>query len=210
VDLSRGAKTRFTSGPSQNSARCSKAKARGSRPTGHRTAASCSTGTRQPGGLRQVGLLALPLSGDHKPLTILERTRRQDFTARLSPDGRWLAYGTDDSDRTEVFVTSFPAPTEKWQVSAEGVTMPRWRRDGRELLYVSLDGKLMGVDVEAGASFRGGVPKPLFESLPPAMVGAEFYDVAPDGQRFLMTLPADQATKPLNVIVNWTAGLDRP
>jgi Tol biopolymer transport system component len=244
VDLARGARTRLTSGPSQNSnavwspdgsriafssdrshqADLYEKAADGSlaerallEGEGQRTAADWSPDgrfllywDRETGGQRRVGLSALPLSGERKPLTILERTTRQEFVARLSPDGRWLAYATDDTGRAEVFVTSFPAPAEKWQVSTDGGTMPRWRRDGRELFYVSLDGRLMSVDVPAGPTIRSGVPRLLFETLSPAMTATDFYDVSSDGQRFLMTLPADQATRPLSVIVNWTAGLDRP
>jgi Tol biopolymer transport system component len=244
VDLARGARTRLTSGPSQNSnavwspdgsriafssdrshqADLYEKAADGSlaerallEGEGQRTAADWSPDgrfllywDRETGGQRRVGLSALPLSGERKPLTILERTTRQEFVARLSPDGRWLAYATDDTGRAEGFVTSFPAPAEKWQVSTDGGTMPRWRRDGRELFYVSLDGRLMSVDVPAGPTIRSGVPRLLFETLSPAMTATDFYDVSSDGQRFLMTLPADQATRPLSVIVNWTAGLDRP
>ena len=87
--------------------------------------------------------------------------------------------------------------------------MPHWRKDGRELFYVTLDGNLMAVPVTAGKSFEAGTPRPLFETMAPGVALGEFYDPAPDGQRFLMSLPADTSTPPLNVIVNWTAALKK-
>src|SRR5271154_1098687 len=88
---------------------------------------------REPRGLGRFGLMALPMFGDRKPIVIMEPASREDFRAKFSPDGRWIAYATDEAGRSEVFVTSFPAATEKWQVSSAGGTMPYWRRDGREL-----------------------------------------------------------------------------
>jgi Tol biopolymer transport system component len=166
---------------------------------------------REPRGLRRVGLMALPLFGDRKPVTILERTAREDFSVRIAPDGRWIAFATDDSGRVEVYVTSFPNPVERWQLSTAGGTMPRWRKDGKELFYVSLDGKLMSVDIQGGKGFQAGIPKPLFEIAVPSefLHGYGFYDVTADGQRFLMKLPADLSAPPLRLIASWTALLEK-
>ena len=82
-----------------------------------------------------------------------------------------------------------------------------WRRDGKELFDDSLDGKLMSVDIQAGKGVQAGAPKELFETLPPTLSPGDFYDVSADGQRFLVTLPANQGTPPLSLVVNWTAGL---
>jgi Tol biopolymer transport system component len=164
---------------------------------------------REPRGERRVGLSALPLFGDRKPLTVLERTHREDLAARFSPDGRWIAYAADDSGRSEVFVTDFPEATQRWQVSTEGGTQPRWRRDGRELFYTAPDGKIMSLEIGSGRTFQAGAPKALFETLPPWMAGFDFYDVASDGQKFLMNLPPNQSTPPLSLIVNWTAALKK-
>jgi Tol biopolymer transport system component len=156
-----------------------------------------------------MGLSALPLFGDRKPLTVIGRAHRDDFAARFSPDGRWIAYAVDDSGRSEVFVTDFPEGTQRWQVSTDGGTQPRWRRDGRELFYAAPDGKIMSVEIGSGRTFQAGAPKVLFETLSPWMAGFDFYDVAPDGQRFLMNLPPSQSTPPLSLIVNWTAALKK-
>ena len=164
---------------------------------------------REPQGERRVGLSALPLFGDRKPLTVLERTRRQGVTARFSPDGNWIAYSVDDSGRDEVFVTDFPKSTERWQVSTQGGTQPNWRRDGRELFYAAPDGKLMSVEIGSGRTFQAGSPKALFETLPPWMAGPDFYEFAADGQKLLMNLPPNQSTPPLSLIVNWTAALKK-
>jgi Tol biopolymer transport system component len=163
---------------------------------------------REPKGLCRIGLTALPLFGERKPLTILEKTPRESPELRFSPDGRWLAFATNDTGRDEVFVTSFPTPSDKWQISTDGGVNPRWRGDGKELFYISLDGKLISVDIQGGKSFQAGAPKQLFETSLPSVIDFT-YDVAADGQRFLMTLPPDTATRPLNLVVNRTSGLRR-
>jgi Tol biopolymer transport system component len=111
-------------------------------------------------------LWVLPMFGDRKPLACLQ-TEFNETHARFSPDGRWVAYVSDESGRAEVYVQSFPATGGKWQISSGGGDEPLWRRDGKELFYVAADGKLMAAEVNQSAStFQAGVPKPLFVSLP--------------------------------------------
>jgi Tol biopolymer transport system component len=125
---------------------------------------------------------------------------------RFSPDGKWIAYSSNASGRIEVYVTPFPHPEGKWQLSSAGGSAPRWRRDGKELFYVSADRTLMAVDVRAGSSVEGGVPVPLFS---PRFVNVYFYDVSADGQRFLVNTELPEEPFPLTLVVNWTAGLER-
>ena len=158
---------------------------------------------REPQGQRHVGLSALPLFGDHKPLALIPRGARTDLAARFSPDGSRIAYAVDDSGRNEIFVTDFPESTARWQVSTEGGTQPRWRRDGRELFYLAPDGKLMSVQIEPGRPFRAAVPKVLFETLTPWMAGPDFYDVSVDGQKFLMNLPPNQSSPESRPWTQW-------
>ncbi len=123
--------------------------------------------------------------------------------SRFSPDGRFLAYDSDESGRFEVYVQAFPGPGGKWQVSSAGGNIPHWRGDGKELFYLSLDNKIMAVPLETTPAFHAGAPAPLFAVHPGA--GA-VYDVAADGKRFLVnSLPADQGSPPLSLLVNWTS-----
>jgi len=135
--------------------------------------------------------------------------------ARVSPDGRWLAYGTNDSGMYQVVVQSFPDPNGgKWQITAQGGVEPKWRRDGRELFYLALDGKLMSVPVSGDAAFKAGTPVPLFQT--PLTVSRNQpsrdrrYDVASDG-RFLIAVPsgAGIVPAPITAVVNWPARLSR-
>jgi len=173
-------------------------------------------------------LWVLPLDGDprqagtsprqagtegHKPVPFL-KTPFSEALANLSPDGRWVAYVSDESGKPEVYVQSFPTPSGKWQVSTEGGNQPRWRRDGRELFYVSPDRKLMAVPVRLGSTFEAGAPAALFEAnINPAAGSAGIghqYDVTADGQRFLLNLePRETSTAPLTVVLNWQAGIRR-
>src|SRR5262245_29158399 len=130
---------------------------------------------------------------------------------RVSPDGRWVAYATNDSGMYQVVVQSFPDPNGgKWTITAQGGVEPKWRHDGRELYYLALDGKLMAVPVKSDRTFEAGTPTPLFETpltvTRPTASRDRRYDVSPDG-RFLIVAPIQSAAAPVNVVVNWTSEL---
>ncbi len=149
-------------------------------------------------------LWVLPLTGERKPLPFLQ-TRFDERDGKFSPDGRWIAYFSDESSRYEVWVQSFPAGMGKWQVSTNGGISPRWRRDGRELYYVSNDGKLMAVEVRPGATFQMGAPQALFDAH-----GATSFDAASDGGKFLMAIPDERASdQPVQIMLNWPAALKK-
>jgi Tol biopolymer transport system component/tRNA A-37 threonylcarbamoyl transferase component Bud32 len=127
--------------------------------------------------------------------------------SRFSPDGRWIAYDSDESGRAEVYVRPFPSGSGTWQVSTAGGVLPRWRRDGKELFYLSLDFKLMAVPVSADAKFHPGTPVSLFAVHPGS---GSVYDVSSDGQRFLVnSLASDLGSPPLDLFVHWTALLEK-
>jgi Tol biopolymer transport system component len=158
-------------------------------------------------------LWVLPLSGDQKPFPYLQG----DFSevqGRFSPNGKWVAYASNASGTWEVYVQSFPAPGGKFQISTGGGAQPQWRRDGRELFYISSDRKLMAVDVkENGSTFEAAAPKELF-ALRLQTVGLpgprNFFIVGADGQRFLVaSVPEERIKTPITVVLNWTADLRR-
>jgi Tol biopolymer transport system component len=152
-------------------------------------------------------LWVLPMSGDRKPIPFL-RTEFNERSAVFSPDGKWISYDSDESGKAEVYVQSFPASGAKWQISKVGGTLPRWRRDGKELFYLAADRKLMAVEVKLGPAFQAGIPRPLFDSrMDTANVR---YTVTRDGQRFLIPTPIVEASStPPTVVINWPAGLRR-
>jgi Tol biopolymer transport system component len=143
-------------------------------------------------------IFILPLSGERRLRPFLQ-TKAWEQDARFSPDGRWVAYLSNESGRYEVFVRPFPGPDGKWQISTEGGGGPRWSRSGRELFYRQ-DDKMMIVDVETLPTFRPGRPRTLFEGR-----FLNSYDVAPDGTRFLMIKPdpAEFGPAHVNVVLNW-------
>jgi Tol biopolymer transport system component len=123
---------------------------------------------------------------------------------RFSPDTRWVAYQSDESGRWEVYVQSFPEAHEKVPISIAGGSNPEWGPDGRELFYVSPDGKLMGVAIKLGSgSIEPSLPRKLF-ALPRDTLQLSPFEAAADGQRFLVQVTTDR-TDPLTVIVNWPA-----
>jgi hypothetical protein len=152
-------------------------------------------------------LWVLPLFGDRKPFPFLQ-TRFNELEGQSSPDGRWVAYQSNESGRMEVYVAPFPTPSGKWQISADGGSSPRWHGAGSEIYYLALDNKLMAAEVNSqGATFGVGVVRPPFEI--PAGQGS--WDVAADGQRFLVnTVVEDETAAPITLVINWTAGLARP
>jgi hypothetical protein len=152
-------------------------------------------------------LWVLPLQDDRKPIPFL-RTKFNESSGRLSPDGRWIAYTSDESGSDQIYVRQFSADSaqgsgdaeDKWLISKRGGTDPRWRGDGKELFYVASDGKLVSVDISAKPVFKAGVPRPLFQ-LPPGVLG---FEVTADGERFLIDTPvALNAPAPFTVVLNW-------
>jgi eukaryotic-like serine/threonine-protein kinase len=157
-------------------------------------------------------LWILPLEGDRKPYPYLQ-TQFNESHARFSPDVKWVAYVSDESGRAEVYVQSFPPSGGKWQISNSGGDQPQWRRDGRELFYLSPDRKIMAAQVKTGTSFETGVPAPLFQTgvNPTTSTNARNnYVVAADGQRFLINnILQESASKTVTVVLNWTAQLKK-
>jgi Tol biopolymer transport system component len=145
----------------------------------------------------------MPLMGDSKANALMQTTF-DESEARLSPDGRWVAYVSNESGVDQVFVRAFPQTEGKWQVSISGGTNPRWQRDGRELLFVAPDGMLTAVGIEGGPSFRVGPPGMLW-SLP----GASEFSVGPDGRYFVAVPDEGGEANQLHVIVNWMNELAR-
>ena len=150
--------------------------------------------------------------GDRKPRPFL-RTQFNEGDARFSPDGRWVAYVSDESGRSEVYVRPFAESGQavKRQISTAGGVSPRWRRDGKELFYLAVDKRLMAVPVQIGATFEAGTPAALFQvEVPAAFDGYDQYDVTSDGQRFLINTTVAEANRlPLTTVVNWTRDLKR-
>jgi Tol biopolymer transport system component len=161
----------------------------------------------------------LPLAGDSKPFAVLQAPSDQEWP-QISPDGKWIAYASDESGTWEIYVRPFPSGEGKWQVSTHGGLFPRWRRDGKELFYMGSapSGKIISVRVDpAGPGFEYGSPSELFDSgyfnfLSPVPYHA--FAVSPDGQRFLIPRPEsmvgqDAASAPIIVVLNWAAGLKK-
>ena len=140
----------------------------------------------------------------------------------VSPDGKWIAYISDESGRQEIYVQAFnpgvkagSSPVSgKWMVSKGTLGMARWRSDGKELAFISADGAVMSVDVTASAAFQASQPKLLFQ-LPSSFLalggstpGARM-DATRDLQRFLVTLPQSNSRQEFTVVLNWQAGFKR-
>jgi Tol biopolymer transport system component/tRNA A-37 threonylcarbamoyl transferase component Bud32 len=151
-------------------------------------------------------------SGQVRKVLPFLRTQFSETSPRFSPDGRWLAYISDESGRYEVYVQPYPGPGGKWQISTEGGTEPAWNPNGRELFYRSGD-KMMAVEIATQPGFAAGKPRVLFEGQYALSPGTFLnYDVSPDGQRFLMLKPsesADAAPTQINVVLNWFEELKR-
>ena len=155
-------------------------------------------------------LRVLPMAGDRKPIPFLNTSFEEQW-GQFSPDGRWVAYQSNESGRFEVYVQPFPGPGGQWQVSKNGGAYPRWQRDGKELYYLAPDSKLMAAPVRSvSTAFEAGAPAPLFQTRIVFSGNFTFrhnYAVAADG-RFLINVPVEEATtSPITVILNWKPGL---
>jgi Tol biopolymer transport system component/predicted Ser/Thr protein kinase len=156
----------------------------------------------------RVDLWVLPLQGERKPVPFLQ-TEFSERQGRFSPDGRWIAYSSDESGRYEVYVQPYPPTGAKWMISRDGGGRPEWRRDGKEIFFLGdPHQQLLSVDVKlpsggSGGGVEAGVPRVLF----PVAFGTSAYAVSADGQRFLMNAPIQDAAgaQPATVVLNWAA-----
>jgi Tol biopolymer transport system component len=144
---------------------------------------------------------------DRQTYPLLNTIYSEGF-ATFSPDGRWIAYQSDESGRQEVYVQEFlpkGGNTRRFNVSRDGGGLPRWRRDGKEMFYMTPTGRLMAVDVHvANGEFLAAVPHPLFYTRPVPKTW-NLYDAAPDGQTFLLNVPLEwSSAAPITVVTNWT------
>jgi len=154
----------------------------------------------------------LPAAGNARPIPVLEAAGANFGYARVSPDGKWIAYRSDESGTDEIYVSSFPNVAGKLQVSVAGGSMPCWRGDGKELYYLTPDNKLVAAEMkDANGSLQVMATKTLFQTAAaPTRTGGSPYDVTPDGKRFLVdTQSSDQTSALLNVVLNWTAELKK-
>ncbi|MDQ3013214.1 MAG: hypothetical protein M3X11_21225, partial [Acidobacteriota bacterium] len=158
-------------------------------------------------------LWVLPMESESKPWPWLS-TPADERQATFSPDEKWIAYQSDESGRFEIYLQAFvpgaPASSGKRQLSTNGGTNPRWRRDGRELYYLAGDGKLMAVGITPGAELKAGTPKELFAPSGYRVNDDRGYTLTGDGQRFLFVTSADDASvPPFTVVLNWMAEVKR-
>jgi Tol biopolymer transport system component len=154
-------------------------------------------------------LWALPLEGSRTPFPVA-RTPFVDAYGQFSHDGKWVAFQSDESGRPEVYVQAFPTPGARIRVSTDGGAQMRWRRDGRELYYIALDGRMMAVSIQTRhAALVAGEPTPLFRTRVGDVVPAESgyyqsYVITPDGSRFLISTAVEETrAAPITVIQNW-------
>ncbi len=162
--------------------------------------------SRSPG--QPFDILAMPIDGDKKPFPVVKTTFGETW-ATFSPDGRYIAYQSNESGRTEVYVHEFPEAEHKWQISTQGGTEAFWRADGRELFYRAGE-QIMSVPIQMGATFTAGVPVALFKTRFATPAVRARYRPSPDGQRFLVLSPlAREAEQPASVVLNWTSALPR-
>jgi Tol biopolymer transport system component len=154
-------------------------------------------------------LWALPIEGPPTPFRVAN-TSFSEAEGQFSPDGKWIAYRSNESGQFEVYVQPFPGPGNKLLVSTSGGAQPRWRRDGRELYYIAMDGRLMAAPVRrppSGGSLEVGAPVPLFPTRIPggAVQGIykQQYVVTADGRFLINTLIDEDRISPISLILNW-------
>ena len=162
-------------------------------------------------------IFVLPLDDNSKAALFMPAIEQGNH-AKFSPDGHWVVYQSNESGRGEIYVRPFPSNAGgggKWAISNTGGSEPRWRRDGKEILYLAMNGMVTAVDVTTNGTFKAGTPRPLFPA--PRLGGATIsrawqWDVTPDGQRFLFNTAVettDTNLSAINVVLNWPGLLKR-
>ncbi|MGH9523466.1 MAG: TolB family protein, partial [Terriglobales bacterium] len=156
-------------------------------------------------------IYALPLSGGGKPEEVVAppSTNGNIIDFRISPDGHWLVYTSNESGQLTVFLVPYPnASAGKWQVSTNGGQFPCWRGDSKEIFYFGTDNRAYAVAFDgSGAQPQVGTPRPLFEIPNTAFNG--FYEVMPDGKRFILNRVPEQTSTPISLLVNWQESLKK-
>ena len=154
--------------------------------------------------------MAIPVEGERKPFPVVQ-TPFQEFSGAISYDGKWVAYLSNDTGRNEIYVQAFPgardAPGGRWQISRDGAQDVRWRRDGKELFFQSLDGKIMAATLTLGSQgVVAETPRVLFPATYSVGTLREF-DASADGQKFALILDdrTETMANRLTVISNWQA-----
>jgi Tol biopolymer transport system component len=159
---------------------------------------------------RRFDIKTLSMEGTSKPVDYLV-SDGSEHSARFSPDGRFVAYASNESGTNEVYVQTFPPSGGKWQISSGGGVQPKWRGDGKEIFFLSPDDTMRAVPVSIGATFEPGVPKALFKrAIERGVAPRSRYTVTPDGQRFIVNAArvASQSA-PFAVVLNWPATLTK-
>jgi Tol biopolymer transport system component len=151
----------------------------------------------------------LPLDGEDREPKPFLNTPFLEVRARFSPDGRWVAYESEESGRGEIYVRSFAGTGGKWQISTSGGTEPQWSRDGRALYYIAPDLKMMRVSVQTGEAFEAGIPEPIFAVSLRPITTSNRYLLAPDGNFLLLSSLREKSTPPTTIVLNWIAELGR-
>ena len=147
------------------------------------------------------------VDGGQAPITIGPASAVWATGARISPDGKFFAFASTGTGRAEVYVEEMPPGTKKSMVSIDGGMQPKWRQDGKELFFLSPEGKLMAADMHTGEGIQAGVPHELFQTDLSTPTSSQF-DASPDGQRFLIGAPNFiTADAPITVVLNWWAGI---
>jgi len=157
------------------------------------------------GTLLRSGLWILPISGPEEPRLVRSNGRAETWQSEFSPDGRWLAYMSEESGAPEVYVEPFPSTGARWQISPHGGAEPHWRADGKELFFLGADGTLMALPV-SGVSWQRGRPTALFRVSVPDLTGCSDFAVARDGESFVVNVfVSDPIVPPIDVVSNWPA-----
>ena len=148
------------------------------------------------------------IGGDEDPIPY-RNTEADERCGKFSPDGRWIAYSSNDSGRYEIYVSPYPGPGRRWQISEGSGLFPAWRADGSEIVYTQQDGQLIAVGLRVGSeSLQVGTTQPLFRIHPPRPDGTTFA-LAPDGERLVLwTSQQNQSDSVLNIVLNWPAELE--
>ena len=161
-------------------------------------------------GEKMTAVWAVPVGADAKPFVVVQPPSPQSsiINYRLSPDSRWLAYTSDESGQIEIYLTTFPEGKGKWRVSTNGGSQPAWSGNGKELFFHNPGDEIFACPVNyKSAEVEVGAPQRLFHAHMPGL-GVPF-DVAPDGQRFLLNLAEEESPSPLKVVSNWPAELKK-